>query len=400
MQENNEQNVNNAEEKIIVKVDCPNCGAKLIGSTRSPAIKCHWCHSLIPAQLYKENSVVTDQILPFSITKDKAEEIIENYVNEKRKMADSSFLKDYSKNDVSPIYLPYMLVDLKFHSKYTDCIGEKSLDDKNNISVYKVNREFDITTENLLLESSNTGSFNSNVSSSNVISAVSPFDTENCVKFNANYLNGFTSEERTLDVETMKAKIPEIIKYISDNEVKKTADDFDRGVRWSEPQNTVLGTQWTSVYLPIWLYSYYDKKMTYYIAVNGRTGKVVGSVPYNEDKINKKSLINFPFIILIIVVVVSLIPLVIFLSTFDFVPNEVKSIFIVSTIFGIILLATIFGLFAGLAYKRKKDKLKETYANSTATINYTHDFKSNISNLVKDDSIVDKYNTTNPGINK
>ena len=31
-----------------------------------------------------------------------------------------------------------------------------------------------------------------------------PFDTENCVKFNANYLRGFNLEKRDVNIENLK----------------------------------------------------------------------------------------------------------------------------------------------------------------------------------------------------
>ena len=43
-------------------------------------------------------------------------------------------------------------------------------------------------------------------------------------------------------------------------------------------------TRWVSMYLPVWLYSYYqeDSKMLHYIAVNARTGETMGSIPVSQ----------------------------------------------------------------------------------------------------------------------
>ncbi len=59
-------------------------------------------------------------------------------------------------------------------------------------------REFDLTIDGLTVESSvdklNTGASDK---TTNIINSIMPFDTENCVKWNANYLKGYTSEKRT-----------------------------------------------------------------------------------------------------------------------------------------------------------------------------------------------------------
>ena len=50
------------------------------------------------------------------------------------------------------------------------------------------------------------------------------------------------------------------------------------------------GERWVSAYLPVWLYSYYEKKpngksFLHYVAVNARTGETMGSVPLNQRKL-------------------------------------------------------------------------------------------------------------------
>ena len=64
---------------------------------------------------------------------------------------------------------------------------------------------------------------------------------------------------------------------------------FDRGVRWEQERLDVHGTRWVAMYLPVWLYSYHQPGrnggMLHYIAVNGRTGETMGSVPVQQWKL-------------------------------------------------------------------------------------------------------------------
>ncbi|WP_251278447.1 hypothetical protein, partial [Enterobacter hormaechei] len=57
---------------------------------------------------------------------------------------------------------------------------------------------------------------------------------------------------------------------------------------WEQEQLEVHGTRWVSMYLPVWLYSYHQPGknggMLHYIAVNGRTGETMGSVPVQQWK--------------------------------------------------------------------------------------------------------------------
>jgi hypothetical protein len=60
-------------------------------------------------------------------------------------------------------------------------------------------------------------------------------------------------------------------------------------VRWEAERLEVRGTRWVSMYLPVWLYSYYHEEngrgMVHYIAVNGRTGETMGSVPVARGRL-------------------------------------------------------------------------------------------------------------------
>jgi hypothetical protein len=108
------------------------------------------------------------------------------------------------------------------------------------------------------------------------------------VKWNASYLTGFTSEKRDRDVEQLRrAGGPTAV------DRPRAGGEFgrryDRGVRWEQERIDVHGTRWVSMYLPVWLYSYHQPGsnggMLHYIAVNGRTGEVMGSVPVQQWKL-------------------------------------------------------------------------------------------------------------------
>ena len=113
---------------------------------------------------------------------------------------------------------------------------------------------------NLLIESSESGTFYSVNSSSNVVSSVSPFDTNNCVPFNANYLNGYTSENRELDIIDMKLKISKIASIVSDNKMQESiVEEYDREVKLNDSKVDIIGDRWNSAYIPVWLYTYQEK---------------------------------------------------------------------------------------------------------------------------------------------
>ena len=123
----------------------------------------------------------------------------------------------------------------------------------------------------------------------------SPFDTENAVKWNASYLTGFTSEKRDQDIAQTTPEFEHQLLSIARAQVVPSVEAYDRGVRWERERLQVHGTRWLSMYLPVWLYSYHHeengKGMVHYIAVNGRTGEVMGSVPVSKQRLAVTALV-------------------------------------------------------------------------------------------------------------
>jgi hypothetical protein len=199
---------------------------------------------------------------------------------------------------VNPVYLPYMIVDSKASA---DVAGKGEIETRrysrgtgNNkttyydADVYAVDRHVDFTVDDLALESSRErGNLDTNTNTNNIINTILPFDTKNAVKWNASYLRGCTSEKRDLNVAQLQPRLADQLLSIARAQVEPSVKRYGRGVRWEQEGLVVHGTRWVSMYLPVWLYSYQqpDSHMLHYIAVNGRTGETMGSVPVQQWKL-------------------------------------------------------------------------------------------------------------------
>lgn len=66
--------------------------------------------------------------------------------------------------------------------------------------------------------------------------------------------------KRDTNVEELKGLVKEQSKDVARFAANKTLEFYDRGVRWDSENLEVKGQQWKSAYLPVWLYSYQQKK--------------------------------------------------------------------------------------------------------------------------------------------
>lgn len=261
-----------ADADDVITLKCESCGAEVVVDTASSTqARCHWCRNTLSINSVIPNGAVPDVLLPFSISKEEAQKEIETFVGERRKFAHPTFAKEFTTENICGVYLPYMLVDVNGHMKLagegeieTNSYMVKDDDGEHreyDVDTYHVERDFDIAIDDLVIESSSDKlDYKSKTKTTNIINSILPFDTENCVAYNANYLRGYTSEKRDTNVGGLKEVTDVQSADVARLAILDTLMDYDRGVHWKQEDFTVVGDAWKSAYLPVWLYSYMQVK--------------------------------------------------------------------------------------------------------------------------------------------
>lgn len=290
-----------ADAASLMTFKCTGCGAEVTVNTENAmTARCHWCRHVFGVNEQVANGAVPDAVLPFHIKQADAVARIRQFVDKRRLFALKAFKQQFTPENVVGVYLPYMIVD---GNASADVAGKGEIktreytrgSDNNkktyyDADVYRVARHVDFTVDDLPLESSTErGNLDTRVNTNNIINTILPFDTKNAVKWNASYLSGYTSEKRNRDVEHLRPRLEDQLLSIARAQVESSVRRYDRGVRWEQERLDVHGTRWASMYLPVWLYSYHqpgkDGGLLHYIAVNGRTGETMGSVPVQQWKL-------------------------------------------------------------------------------------------------------------------
>lgn len=290
-----------------VTLRCTACGADVVVDTTTAVhARCHWCRNTLSLTEQVPNGAVPDMLLPFSITRDEAARRVAEFVGRRTFFAHPRFRAEFTPENVMGVYLPYMVVDVNAHARvagegehqtrsYTvqvrDSEGRTRSERRYDADVYDVRRSFDLHVDDLTVESSALRLDRDTArTSNNVINTILPFDVENGVRYDPRYLQGFTSERRDVDVDALRPAVLGQARDIARWRVDETIDFYDRGVRWDSADVEVRGERWVSAYLPVWLYSYLQTKrdgstLLHYVAVNGRTGETMGSVPLDVPRL-------------------------------------------------------------------------------------------------------------------
>ena len=364
-----------ADTNDVLTFKCSSCGSEVVIDTScATQARCHWCRNTLSVNEQIPNGSIPDVVLPFKVSKDEAQTEIQRFVGKRKFFAHPKFRHEFTTENIMGVYFPYMLVDVNAHADFTGQ-GEHQIrkyyvgsgDNQKayyDADLYDVERSFDITINGLSIESSadklnNTSSEKTN----NVINSIMPFDTENCVKWNSNYLKGYTSEKRDTNINQLSGLVNIQAMDIARFSCNETLKTYDRGVCWKNENLNIKGEQWQAAYLPVWLYSYQqikgNKKMLHYVAVNARTKETMGSVPIHMPKL------------LLISGLIELLGIIAMI----FVDSDVRWLFL--------LVGVIYFIIMYLRYR-----------NSDARHTYETDTKTNMSNLRQ----VDRFVKTKKGL--
>ncbi|QCR19355.1 TFIIB-type zinc ribbon-containing protein [Agrococcus sp. SGAir0287] len=285
----------------ILTIACAGCGAEVVIDTNDAmSARCHWCRQRLDVNRQIPNGAVPDAVLPFALPHADAVERIRAFAAARRFFAHPRFKAEFAPENVVGVYLPYMVVDAHASTRL-EGVGEVETrrytrGTKENRRTYydadvvRVRRAVDVTVDDLTFESSaERSNLDVDRSTNNIVNSILPFDTKNAVAWNAAYLAGFTSERRDQDVAAMQPRFEDQLMSIGRAQVRPTLQAYDRGVRWETEALDVHGTRWVAMYLPVWLYSYHHveggRGMVHYVAVNGRTGETMGSIPLAKGRL-------------------------------------------------------------------------------------------------------------------
>ena len=367
-----------ADVSSVITLKCTSCGAEVVIDTNEAmGARCHWCRNTLSIAEQIPNGSVPDMVLPFSVKKDEARPEIDAFVKKRQFFALPQFKEEFCTENIMGVYLPYMVVGINSHARFTGQ-GERLIrrytigSGRNQRTVYdadlySVQRQFDLVIDGLTITSSSDRMDNSDGRTNNIINAIKPFDTENSVKWDANYLRGMASEKRDANIDDLSSSVEVKAKDIARHTANPTVKEYDRGVRWTREELDIKGQQWKASYLPVWLYSYQQKKnngqsLLHYVAVNARNRKTMGSVPVNKPK-----LFLFSLIVQIIGTILG------FFMAFNIFAGHDE---------GLIALALLLSGFLYYAYYYNK------YRNKSARFKHETDSNTTMTNLVRNDGLI------------
>ena len=259
-----ERTIYDEPEFIDCKVyTCSACGAELTVSDKEVSTYCAYCGQ--PAIVYNrvDKTQKPKYILPFKITKEEAEAAI-------RKMLEKGFfvpakVKKFEPDRILGIYLPYFLYDIQFRQKIKVSYGKLS-------DIVEADCEFVQICQDASKSVEDELSY-----------ALEPYDLTELQKFEPGYLSGFYADRFDLSGRQLTKTVIRKCKQMFNDEVGRRCEG--RAVDLPHAPIFYEITKTDYAFLPVWFMTFRYKDEPYTMMVNGQTGKVVGTTPFDKKRV-------------------------------------------------------------------------------------------------------------------
>jgi DNA-directed RNA polymerase subunit RPC12/RpoP len=252
---------------------CAHCGAEVITSDTEVSTFCVYCGnpSINFTRISKECR--PDGIVPFQITKEQAVESV------KKKFLKNPIIPKEVKAKAVPenfrgIYVPYWVINARFSE--TDYLSGMVKNDKRDEKRY-YQRAGTCSFANVPIDGSS-------ILNDEVSMKLEPFIFNGAKDFDEDYLNGFYSNTSDMTYTGLRESAANRCHKLFADEALTTIpgkkQKLEDSIYWIDIQDDPL-----YMMMPVWFFTFNYKDKPYTILVNGQTGKVVGTMPWEEKRI-------------------------------------------------------------------------------------------------------------------
>ncbi|MCE5343241.1 MAG: hypothetical protein LLF96_06610, partial [Eubacteriales bacterium] len=260
---------------------CPSCGSEIMTDETTVATHCYYCHNPVVLQGKLTADMKPDEVLPFSISQEKAVERFMQWVAKKRFVPKGFFAREQVRH-MEGVYYPHFVNRCVVDGSYEGEGLRSTVMDSGQYIVtttehFAVTRRANITFRNVMRPA---------LSKANrkLGDGIHPYPLEEVKPFSGAYLSGFLAERRDIaEQDATKDVEGELSGYVTPLLTQTVHYTSYAG----SSSATLKDKQCKYVLLPTWILTYpvAEQQEPYYYAMNGNTGEVCGKLPINKSKL-------------------------------------------------------------------------------------------------------------------
>ncbi len=260
---------------------CKNCGAALMTEDTTTATECPYCGSstILPDRI--EGGVKPEKVVPFTVTKERAQKMFEEYFKGKR-LLPNVFLNGRNRiSELRRLYVPYWIFDCDAHADMVYDAEKKRTEKRGEWEItrtmhYIVRRKGGMRFEKIPVD----GSVKLD---DQLTESLEPYDLSDAIPFQSAVLVGAMADHADADCDACEPRAVERVEHSVAQAMRETVQGYSSVTERARSIRTENGAA-APVLMPVWLITTEKEGKTYTFAINGQTGKLTCDVPADKKK--------------------------------------------------------------------------------------------------------------------
>ena len=268
------------EAKALHAFTCSSCGAELVCDENTMATECVYCGNptMIPKRF--DGMLKPDFVIPFKKTKADAVAALKNFYKG-HMLLPSNFTENNRVEAIQPMYVPFWLFDSQVTAQAEfrgEQINSYSTSDEiiTETRVYNCRRVGTMSFERIPVDGSKK-------MDNAYMESIEPFDYSELVDFSAAYFTGYLADKYDVDAESSVPRADKRVENSAIEVLRSSVEGFDSVELESAAVKKNVGKV-SYAMVPVWILTTRYNDRPYTFMMNGQTGKVVGSLPYDKTK--------------------------------------------------------------------------------------------------------------------
>lgn len=264
---------------------CPSCGSEIIAEKNAVTLECYYCHSPVTLVGRLSGEYKPDYIIPFTVSRERAEQIFQDFCKDKKLLPDD-FKNGKVLQKITGVYVPFWLGNYSIDTRVIAACKRYIPVNRNTDRV----REYSVD-DSALVYYQNVPADGARLIDDELLDALQPYNYDDLHSFSMSYLSGFMAEKYDVGAEEALARHEDTVKAECVNFMHKhLRKDYDSvAINQAMAERQSLGYKYA--FLPVWFLTYKYKDKIYQYGINGQTGKVSGSIPIDNKKLNLRALL-------------------------------------------------------------------------------------------------------------
>lgn len=274
-------NVHTFREGEVEEYHCQNCGAIIITDPDTAATTCSFCGAGVILMDRLSGGLAPVKVIPFSVSKEQAQEAFRSWCK-KGLLTPRGFMNGDRIKNITGIYVPFWLYDLKGTGEIdATCTKVRTYSrgeyDYTETSFFHVYRDVDLKFLKVPVDASEK-------MDDTLMDKLEPYNYSNLKDFNTPYLSGFIAEKYNYTDKDLFPRVKERADRYVDDYINSTIGGYTT-TTYNHRHTSVSGLDSYYTLLPVWMVCYDYKNSEHIFAMNGQTGKIVGTPPLSKRKL-------------------------------------------------------------------------------------------------------------------